>query len=277
MPAPESIAAFLEAAIRSRIMDREASMRLYAESGAGASGSCGDFAKFLIARGALTPFQSEKLSVGHWQGLVIGRYTLLCPIGRGGMGIVYLARRPGATGGATPRLVALKLLAPKRAKAEPRTLARFRREMAIGSELPSHPALARALDSGEAGGIHFLAMEYVPGATAKQLVQEGGPMAPESAAQLFAGLSIGLHAVHEAGFIHRDLKPSNIAVTPNGRAKLLDFGFAVRRGEKATSDPGVLGGRGYTLGTMDFLPPEQAVDAVSVSAETDIYSLGCSL
>jgi len=194
------------------------------------------------------------------------------------MGIVYLARRSGVpVGGPSPGLVALKLLAPKRARSEPRTLIRFRREMAIGAELPHHPALARTVDSGEADGIHYMAMEYVPGSTAKQRVQEGGPMPPADAARLFADLALGLHEAHRAGYIHRDLKPSNVMITPNGRAKLLDFGFAVRRGEKPLADPAILGGRGYTMGTMDFLPPEQATDAASVSAETDIYSLGCSL
>ena len=140
MPVPDTIATFLEAAVRSRLMDRESSMRLYAESGAGATGTCEHFAKFLVGRDALTPFQADKLAAGHWQGLVVGKYTLLYPVGRGGMGIVYLARRTGVpAGGPSPGLVALKLLAPKRAKSEPRTLIRFRREMAIGAELPHHP------------------------------------------------------------------------------------------------------------------------------------------
>ena len=278
MPAPGPPESFVDAAIRSRITDRDSLMRLYAQAEPGAIATREQFANFLVGRGVLTEFQSGKLLAGRWQGLVVGRYALLCPIGRGGMGIVYLARRIGeSAGGSTPRLVALKLLAPQRARNEPRTLTRFRREMEIGAKLPAHPALTRVLDSGEADGIHFLALEYAVGPTVKQRVQESGPMTAPEAGRLFADLALGLQQVHAAGYIHRDLKPSNIIATPNGRAKLLDFGFAVRRGEKPPADPAILGGRGYTMGTMDFLPPEQATDAVSVSAETDIYSLGCSL
>jgi serine/threonine protein kinase len=209
---------------------------------------------------------------------MIGSYRLLCPIGRGGVGIVYLARddrRP--SGERTPRLFALKLLSPKRAREEPRTLARFRREMELGPHIPAHPCLARTIEAGEAGGVHYVVMEYVAGLTARRMVREAGPMSVPVAARVFADVATGLHAAHTAGFVHRDTKPSNVIVTPSGRAKLLDFGFALRRGETPNADPSILGGKGYTLGTADYLPPEQASNAVAVGAETDIYSLGCSL
>jgi serine/threonine protein kinase len=120
-------------------------------------------------------------------------------------------------------------------------------------------------------------MEYVPGLTARRVVKNDGPMSVPVAARVFADVATGLHAAHTAGFVHRDTKPANVIVTPAGRAKLLDFGFALRRGEMPNADPSIIGGKGYTLGTTDYLPPEQASNAVAVGAETDIYSLGCSL
>jgi serine/threonine protein kinase len=188
------------------------------------------------------------------------------------MGVVYLAR---SRSGGPP--LALKVLPPSRARERPRTLARFLREKEIGLRMPLHPNLTRTLDAGESDGAHYLAMEYVPGKTVKQLVNEGGPLAVGRAARVFADVATGLHAAHAAGFIHRDLKPANIIVTPAGRAKLLDFGFALIRGESTPTDPTLLGGPGYTLGTMDYLPPEQAVDPVGVGASADLYALGCSL
>ena len=142
MPAADPLRPFLDAVIRSRILDRETLMRFYANAGNRATASIEHFAEFLVRAERLTGFQSGKLRSGQWQGLVIGQYSLLYPIGRGGMGIVYLARRNRViAGGSEPGLVALKLLAPKRARNEPRSLARFRREMEIGAKLPPHPAL----------------------------------------------------------------------------------------------------------------------------------------
>jgi eukaryotic-like serine/threonine-protein kinase len=237
-----------------------------------------DLAKEFAEAGVLTGFQLGKLRANTWQGLKLGPYSLLYPIGRGGSGIVYLCRNDRLPAGrATPRLFALKLLSPKKSAAESRMRERFLQEQRIGPLIPVHPNLARTVDTGDHNGVLYVVMEYVPGLTAKAWVRNNGPMPVGLATRLFADVSLGLHAAHEAGFVHRDTKPSNVIVLGHGRAKLLDFGFALKRGETPHTDPTVQGGKGYTLGTMDYLPPEQASDAVAVGAETDIYSVGCSL
>jgi serine/threonine protein kinase len=151
------------------------------------------------------------------------------------------------------------------------------REIDVGLTLPPHPHLTRTLDAGASAGVHYLAMEYVPGRTVKQLVADAGPLPVGQAARVFADVAAGLHQAHLAGYVHRDLKPANVIVTPNGRAKLLDFGFALVRGEPAPTDPTVLGGPGYAIGTMDFIAPEQSADPMAVGPAADVYSLGCSL
>src|SRR5262249_17330343 len=127
----------------------------------------------LIRSGDLTHYQAEKLLRGRWQGLAVGPYRILAPLGRGGMGTVYLARdsRLGEELG-DDVLVALKVLPPRIAREE-RMLLRFRREMEIGKRV-SHPNVARTLASGEADGVNYIAMEYVPGKTLQWLVAMGG-------------------------------------------------------------------------------------------------------
>jgi serine/threonine protein kinase len=269
-----TLSALIDAVVRSRLVERSA-----VEAHARPPVTADQLAERLRAAGLLTRFQAHKLLGGRSQGLAVGPYHLLCPIARGGSGIVYLARdtrRP--PGQPLPRVVALKVLSPQRAKDEPRTLARFRREMDIGKRIPPHPHLVRTFESGESGGVHFIALSYAPGRTVRGEVTAGGPMGVAKAARAFSDVARGLHAAHSAGYIHRDVKPSNVIYSSLGRGTLLDFGFALRRGEKPTAaDAEVIGGHGYTLGTADYLPPEQATNAAAVGAETDVYSLGCSL
>ncbi|QDU20900.1 serine/threonine-protein kinase [Urbifossiella limnaea] len=229
-------------------------------------------ADHLVAAEKLTHFQAEKLLRGRWQGFFIGPYVILAPVGRGGMGAVYLARRRDRTGG----LLALKVLSPKRAKAEARTLARFLREMQLGRHL-EHPNVTRTLDAGEADGTYFIAMEYVPGLSLRQLVEGGGPLSVPDAARVFADVAAGLAHAHARGLVHRDLKPANIMVTPEGRAKLLDLGLAIMAGERQLDDSKILGTKGYVLGTMDYIAPEQTTDPTAVGPAADLYALGCSL
>lgn len=235
-------------------------------------GSAAAAADRLVSAGVLTRYQADKLLDGRWQGLVLGAYRILHPIGRGGMGIVYLAAKEGES-----KRLALKVLPPKRAGAEPRRLARFKREMRIGRIVPPHANVVATVDTGVVDGVHFLAMEYAPGATLKQRVAKLGPLPPETAVALFARAAAGLAAVHSVGVVHRDVSPGNLILTPSGGIKLLDFGVAMVAGEPLPADPSVAGGAGYTMGTMDYIAPEQVRDATAATFASDVYALGCSL
>lgn len=223
----------------------------------------------LIRHGALTTFQARKLLAGISRGLVVGNYRILAPLGKGGMGKVYLARDQRHE---VP--IALKVLPPHWAREEERLLMRFRREMDISKEV-DHTHLARAFEAGVIDDVHFIAMEYVPGKTLFRTVNATGPLAPDIAARVFAEAADGLAHAHERGLIHRDFKPSNLMITPAGHAKILDLGLALRAGEEG--DAAIIGGRGLVVGTMDYVPPEQTRDAQAVDERSDLYGLGATL
>jgi eukaryotic-like serine/threonine-protein kinase len=227
-------------------------------------------AEQFIKTGKLSRFQATKLLAGTAKGLVFGPYQVLAPVGRGGMGTVFLVRDSR-----DERLVALKVLPPKKARRQERLLARFRREMDLCRRV-SHPHIARTFEVGVELGVYYIAMEFIPGRDLSKIVQEEGPLPVPRAARLFAGVAAGLQHAHDQGLVHRDLKPSNIRVTPTDHAKILDLGLAILEGEQAI-DREVIGGPGYVVGSMDYIAPEQTLDAGGVDGRADIYSLGCSL
>jgi serine/threonine protein kinase len=227
-------------------------------------------ADHLIRTGRLSRFQAQKLLKGTSLGLILGPYQVLSPIGKGGMGTVYLARDSRSQ-----QLLALKVLPPKKAREEDRLLARFRREMEMCRRV-AHKHLAYTYDAGVEQGVYYIAMEYIPGKSLYRLVHDHGPLDVQRAARLFAEVCSALDHAHGQGLIHRDLKPSNILVTPNDHAKVLDLGLALMQGETGT-DRKVIGGQGYVLGSMDYIAPEQTADASRVDARSDIYGLGCTL
>ena len=259
---------FLKTVLKSGLLDRSRLDVALAAAPRGQRETAPALADYLVRTGRLSRYQAQKLLKGASLGLVLGPYQVLAPIGKGGMGIVYLAR--DGRGG---QLAALKVLSPR--KAEGRMLARFRREMEISRKV-NHPNVALTYDSGEYLGAHFIAMEYIPGQNLYRLVQAEGPLRTARAARLFAEVASGLHHAHEQGLVHRDLKPSNIMVTPHDHAKVLDLGLAIIQGEEV-QDPAIVGGHGYIVGSMDYIAPEQTTDATKVDRRADVYGLGCCL
>src|SRR3954471_19963783 len=213
----------------------------------------------------LTLWQAQQLLAGRTNGFRVDRYLLVDLIGHGGMGRVYLARdtRLG-------RLVALKILAPERMN-NPRAIARFQREARVGAQL-QHENLVRIYDFGESNGRFFLVMEYIEGKTIGGLITQQGPMPAATAARLARQIALGLEHAHPKGLIHRDVNPYNILVNHEGIAKLADLGLAIdlAEEERVTRE-------GATVGTFDYVAPEQARHSHAADIRSDCYSLGCTL
>jgi serine/threonine-protein kinase len=195
------------------------------------------------------------------QQAVAGRYSLEGELGRGGMGIVFLARDV-----ALDRLVAIKLLPPAQA-AQPGLRERFLREAQTAAKL-SHPNIVTIYLVEQAGDLVFFVMAYIEGETLGQRLRAKGPMQPAAAVRLLQEVAWALAYAHLRGVIHRDVKPDNILVEAGtGRAMVTDFGIA-RAGE-ITGSTAI----GEILGTAQYMSPEQACGE-KVDGRADLYSLG---
>ena len=228
----------------------------------GSSPEIAIFEKDLVGRLFPTTHDAE-----HVAGITIGHFTIQKRIGMGGMGSVFLASDERLK-----REVALKVLAPSLAL-ESTSVQRFQNEAQAAARL-DHDNIARVFSSGEESGLHFIAYEYVPGQNLRDLIRSKGWLEPAEAVNYAIQLTAALHHSSSAGVIHRDIKPSNVLITPFGRAKLVDLGLA-RKTSLGTSFELTI--PGTTLGTFDYISPEQARDPHSVDVRSDIYSLGCTL
>ncbi|MEJ7636703.1 MAG: serine/threonine-protein kinase [Singulisphaera sp.] len=194
-------------------------------------------------------------------------FELVESIGVGGMGAVYRAQDSRLE-----RMVALKLLPPAQA-VDPEVVRRFYQEGRAAARL-DHENIARVYTIGHDAGYHFIAFEYIEGTTIRQRVERGGVPPVGEAINYTLQIANALVHANERGVVHRDVKPSNIIITPFGRAKLVDMGLA-RRFERDGDDG--LTQSGMTLGTFDYISPEQARDPRNVDVRSDLYSLGCTL
>lgn len=205
------------------------------------------------------------------------RYELMELLGAGGMGAVFKARHK-----LMDRLVALKVLRPD-FMAQQDAVERFRREVKTAAKL-AHANIVTAHDADQAGNVHFLVMEYVPGATLAELLRTRGRLSIHEACAYVRQAALGLEYAAQHGMVHRDLKPGNLILAPNGQIKILDFGLARFFTESETSvveaapvETKQLSQAGMILGTADYLAPEQFRDASQADARSDLYSLGCTL
>ncbi|MDR3639642.1 MAG: protein kinase [Isosphaeraceae bacterium] len=197
----------------------------------------------------------------------IDSFVLEESIGVGGMGAVFRALDLRLD-----RHVALKILPPEQAR-DPEVVQRFYQEGRAAARL-DHENIARVFTIGHDALYHFIAFEYIEGTTIRQRVERNGPLSVSEAINYTLQIATALVHASERGVVHRDIKPSNIIVTPQGRAKLVDMGLA-RRFERGGDDG--LTQSGMTLGTFDYISPEQARDPRDVDVRSDLYSLGCTL
>ena len=246
-------------------------------------------AKELLQRGWLTAYQVNQLLQGHGADLLLGPYVMMERLGEGGTGQVFKARHQ-----AMNRIVALKLIR-KELVADVDVVNRFYREIQLISQF-THPHVVHAYDAGPLGGTHYLVMEFVEGITLDRLVKQCGPLPVAQACDYIRQAALGLQHAHERGLVHRDLKPSNLlasgGVVSVGAStddtchsplaahqvvKILDLGLArFRKSTDGELTSTMTPSGPVTMGTPDYMAPEQALDFHGVDTRADIYSLGCT-
>ncbi len=220
--------------------------------------------------GLLTLYQLDRLLAGTTHGLVLGNYRVLDRMGGGSVCVVFLAEHY-----LMKRRVAVKVL-PVDDDFQPQVLERFYAEMRVLADL-HHPNIVLAYDAGRLPpprpndpALHYLVMELVSGGDLEQYGNAHGPLPIAQACDFIRQAACGLQEAHDHHLIHRDIKPSNLLLTAQGQVKVVDFGLA-RQFTSNLTEPRAL------LGSIEFMAPEQALDATAVSAQADIYGLGATL
>lgn len=205
-------------------------------------------------------------------GTIINQYKIISPIGKGGMGEVFLAEDTKLD-----RKIALKILPPEFAADKDR-MSRFVREAKAASAL-NHPNIITIHEIGDAGGTHFIATEFIEGKTLNEYVKSN-PLNFKSSLEIAIQIASALDEAHSAGIVHRDIKPDNVMIRANGLAKILDFGIAKLPEppksvgeEDATAIKPQSTSPGMIIGTANYMSPEQA-KGKEIDARTDIFSFG---
>jgi len=219
--------------------------------------------------GLLFPTKSQEDSgvLGQIVGIKLGHFIIEERIGRGGMGAVFRA-----VDTRLDRVVALKVLSPEYSS-NAEAVQRFQNEARAAARL-DHNNISRVFFIGEENGLHFIAFEFVTGTNIRNFILQKGKLSPKDAVNYTLQIAEALRHTSAANVVHRDIKPSNIIISPTGRATLVDLGLARQKEKEVSKDLTVAG---TTLGTFDYISPEQAIDARNVDVRSDIYSLGCTI
>jgi serine/threonine protein kinase len=197
---------------------------------------------------------------------LLGRYEIVAELGKGAMGVVYRANDPMLN-----RMVAIKTINTEEAGHEGMAEyeARFYTEAKAAGGL-NHPNIIIIYDIGKSGHLVYMAMEYIQGKELREMLTDGKPLAVAQAVDIAAQVAEGLAYAHQHQVVHRDIKPANIMITPEGRAKIADFGIARMRSSETRTQTGVI------LGSPKYIAPEQVVGK-RADHRSDIFSLGVIL
>ncbi|UCC96989.1 MAG: protein kinase [Phycisphaerales bacterium] len=217
------------------------------------------------AQGPTAGFDGSRVGPGSQ----IGPFRIEQELGRGAMGVVYLAHDTKLD-----RSVAIKSLPPE-VEDNPKVLSRFAREARVLASL-NHPNIATIYDEiEEAEGLSYLILEYIPGQTLAERIAKS-PLKLDEALSIAFQIAEAVAAAHEHDVIHRDLKPGNIKITPEGKVKVLDFGLAKALGGEVTDQQSTVTEPGRVIGTPAYMSPEQARGQLT-DKRGDIWSFGCVL
>jgi serine/threonine protein kinase len=201
------------------------------------------------------------------EGKQLGHFQLDQLIGGGGMGAVFRGRDLRLQ-----RTVAIKVVPAAEANLE--SLQRFQLEAQSAAKL-DHPNIARVFDVGESPPWNYIVFEFIEGSNLRDLVLTEGPLSVQASVDYLRQIAEALQHAAARGVVHRDIKPSNILITPQGQAKLVDMGLA-RWSDMQGGTPQEITATGVTLGTFDYISPEQARDPRVADVRSDLYSLGCT-
>jgi len=257
---PES---FLEVLEKSKLLTAE--QLAEARDAARETDDAKGLAETLVRQELLSRWQAEEL-LAQRSSFYVGKYKLVDLLGRGGMGSVFFARHTTMN-----RPVALKIIS-ERLGQDPASLERFFTEARAIAAL-NHPNIVHAYNVDNEGDRYYMVMEFVEGQDLQRMVEAEGPLDYARAADYIRQAADGLAHAHSRNMIHCDVKPANLLVSRQGVVKILDMGMARLVGRQKRERGGQEEG---VLGTVDYLPPEQALESPELDHRADIYSLGCT-